>query len=190
MKNCADTYFGDISEKFDGYVMSEKILMNGSLVQLFLNEEPCGYCLALSVARKYKKMRGLFVNIRSVFFDEYQDEDNVYLPNEVNKLLSLLTTISAGHGKQHRRVMLYMASNTVSLLNPYYSVFGINKMLKYNTKILGGSESGCAHRGCGIPAPGWKSRPGPTPGSSGTVQTRRPHCTRCGRWGRRRAGCG
>lgn len=138
MKNCAESYFGDISEKFDGYVMTEKSLMNGSLVQLFLNEEPCGYCLALSVARKYKKMRGLFVNVRSVFFDEYQDEDNVYLQNEVNKLLSLLTTISAGHGKQHRRVMLYMASNTVSLLNPYYSVFGINKILKRDTKFLRG----------------------------------------------------
>ena len=138
MKNCADTYFGDIAEKFDGYVMTEKSLMRGALVQLFINEEPCGYCLALSVARKYKKMRGLFVNIRSVFFDEYQDEDNIYLPNEVNKLLSLLTTISSGHGKQHRRVMLYMASNTVSLLNPYYSVFGINKMLKRDTKFLRG----------------------------------------------------
>lgn len=34
--------------------------------------------------------------------------------------------------------MLYMASNTVSLLNPYYSVFGINKMLKYNTRFLRG----------------------------------------------------
>lgn len=138
MMNCADIYFGDIAEEFDGYVMTEKSLMKGALIQLFLNEEPCGYCLALSVARKYKKMRGLFVNVRSVFFDEYQDEDNIYLPYEVNKLLSLLTTISAGHGKQHRRVVLYMASNTVSLLNPYYNVFGINKMLKKDTKILRG----------------------------------------------------
>lgn len=138
MKNCSDTYFGDIEQEFDGYVMTEKSLMNGTLKQLFLNEEPCGYCLALSVARKYKKMRGLFVNVRSVFFDEYQDEDNIYLPNEVDKLLSLMTTISSGHGKQHRRVVLYMASNTVSLLNPYYTVFGINKMLKRDTKILRG----------------------------------------------------
>lgn len=130
MTECADTYFGDIAEAFDGYVMTEKRLMRGSLVQLFINEEPCGYCLALNVARKYKKMRGLFVNIRSIFFDEYQDEDNIYLSNEVNKLLSLCTTISSGHGKQHRRVVLYMSSNTVSLLNPYYKEFGINKMLK------------------------------------------------------------
>lgn len=138
MTECADTYFGDIAEAFDGYVMTEKRLMRGSLVQLFINEEPCGYCLALNIARKYKKMRGLFVNIRSIFFDEYQDEDNIYLPNEVNKLLSLCTTISSGHGKQHRRVILYMSSNTVSLLNPYYKEFGINKMLKKDTKFLRG----------------------------------------------------
>ena len=52
--------------------------------------------------------------------------------------MSLHISIARGDGEQHRYVPLYMASNTVSILNPYYSALGINKMLKKNTKILKG----------------------------------------------------
>lgn len=138
MSNCAETYFGDICEQFPEYEMTEQTLVKGNVIQLSLNDIPCGYCLAINSSSKYKKMRGLFVNVKSIFFDEYQDEDNRYVPREIEKLMSILTTVSSGHGQQHRRVALIMASNTVSLLNPYYSALGISKRLQYNTKILRG----------------------------------------------------
>ena len=83
-------------------------------------------------------MSGLFVDVAHILFDEYQDEDNHYLPDETGKLQSLHTTVARGHGEQTRRVPVYMCSNTVSILNPYYSAFGITKKLRYNTKFLRG----------------------------------------------------
>lgn len=140
MQNVADMFFTDIRRLFyDGHEMTEKKLFDGAVVQLFLDAKPCGFAIPLSLSSKIKRMSAIFSCVAHGFFDEYQDENNVYLPDEVDKLMSLHTTIARGDGKQSRRVPLYMASNTVSILNPYYSALGINKRLKSNTKILRGN---------------------------------------------------
>lgn len=139
MNDCANNIFGDIAEKYKGYEMTEKKLADGAVVKLMLNGVQCGFCLALSMATKYKKMSALFVNVAHMFFDEYQDEDGNYLDEEPKKLQSIHTTVARGHGEQTRRVPLYMCSNTVSILNPYYNAFGINKQLKKSTKYLRGT---------------------------------------------------
>lgn len=139
MKNVAESFFADIRRLFyNGHEMSEKKLFDGAVVMLLLDEEPCGYCIPLSLSSKVKRMSSIFVQVAHGFFDEYQDEANNYLPNEIDKLMSIHTSIARGDGKQSRRVPLYMASNTVSVLNPYYQALGINKMLKKDTKILRG----------------------------------------------------
>lgn len=139
MSNCADVFFNDIKRIFyPSYSMTEKRILNGNIVVLYLNGVECGYCLPLSMSHKFKNMSALFSRVKHGFFDEYQNENNIYLPNEVEKLMSLHISIARGDGEQHRYVPLYMASNTVSILNPYYSALGINKMLKKNTKILKG----------------------------------------------------
>lgn len=138
--SCADTFFGDVGPKFyPGHEMTEKTLLKGNAVLLLLDDEPCGFCLALSMARKYKKNRGMFTSVVHGFFDEYQDEDGEYLNEEVNKMMSIHTTIAGGNADHSRRVPLYMASNTVSVLNPYYHAFGIDKRLRKNTRILRGN---------------------------------------------------
>ena len=139
MQNVADMFFTDIRRLFyDGHEMTERKLFDGAVVELQLDGEPCGYAMPLSLSSKIKRMSSIFVRLAHGFFDEYQDENNQYLPNEVDKLHSIHTTIARGDGKQSRRVPLYMASNTVSILNPYYNLFGINKLLHSNTKILRG----------------------------------------------------
>lgn len=139
MQNVADMFFTDIRRLFyDGHEMTERKLFDGAVVELQLDGEPCGYAMPLSLSSKIKRMSAIFVRLVHGFFDEYQDENNQYLPNEVDKLHSIHTTIARGDGKQSRRVPLYMASNTVSILNPYYNLFGINKLLHSNTKILRG----------------------------------------------------
>lgn len=139
MQNVADMFFTDIRRLFyNGHEMSERKLFDGAVIELRLDEEPCGYAMPLSLSSKIKRMSAIFVRLAHGFFDEYQDENDNYLPNEPEKLHSIHTTIARGDGKQSRRVPLYMASNTVSILNPYYSLFGINKMLHSNTKILRG----------------------------------------------------
>lgn len=139
MQNVSDMFFGDIQRLFyKDMVMTEKKLFDGAMVQLFIDDKPAGFCIPLSLSAKIKRARAMFADVQHGFFDEYQDENNIYLPDEVEKLHSIHTTIASGDGKQSRRVPLYMASNTVSILNPYYSLFGISKMLRSNTKILRG----------------------------------------------------
>lgn len=139
MQSLSESFFTDIRRLFyQGHVMTEKKLFDGAVVMLLLDDKPCGYGLPLSLSAKIKRMSSIFVTVAHGFFDEYQDENNTYLPNEIDKLMSIHTSIARGDGKQSRRVPLYMASNTVSMLNPYYQALGINKMLKRDTKILRG----------------------------------------------------
>lgn len=139
MQSLSESFFTDIKRLFyQGHEMTEKKLFDGAVVMLLLNGKPCGYCLPLSLSAKIKRMSSIFVTVAHGFFDEYQDENNTYLPNEIDKLMSIHTSIARGDGKQSRRVPLYMASNTVSMLNPYYQALGINKILKRDTKILRG----------------------------------------------------
>lgn len=139
MQSMSDSFFTDIRRLFyNGHVMTEKKLFDGAVVQLLLDDKPCGWCLPLSLSGKIKRMSSIFVQVAHGFFDEYQDESDNYLPNEIDKLMSIHTSIARGDGEQTRRVPLYMASNTVSILNPYYQALGINKMLKRDTKILRG----------------------------------------------------
>lgn len=139
MQNVSEMFFGDIGRIFyRGHVMTEKKLFEGKVIQLLLDDEPCGYAVPLSMSSKIKNASAIFTRVKHGFFDEYQAEDDQYLNNEINKFMSLHTTVARGDGEQVRYVPFYMASNTVSMLNPYYHAFGINKRLQHNTKFLKG----------------------------------------------------
>lgn len=133
------SFFSDISDDFPAdWKYKEERLFDGSCVMYLLNDNICGFALALNTANKLKEKSGTFVNVKHAFFDEYQSEDNRYLKDEIEKMQSLHTSIARGHGKQTRYVPFFMSSNTVSILNPYYGLLGINKRLRSDTKILRG----------------------------------------------------
>lgn len=139
LSNCADAFFRDIGRIFyRGHNMTEKTLLNGNVIALLLDGNVCGYCVPLSMSSKLKRYSAMFVDVKHIFFDEYQEENNKYLSDEVSKLMSIHTTVARGDGEQRRRVPIYMVSNTVSILNPYNNALGINKMLKKDTKYLKG----------------------------------------------------
>ena len=139
MQNVSEMFFGDIGRIFyREHIMTEKKLFEGKVIQLLLDDEPCGYAVPLSMSSKIKSASAIFTRVKHGFFDEYQAEDDQYLNNEINKFMSLHTTVARGDGEQVRYVPFYMASNTVSMLNPYYHAFGINKRLQHNTKFLKG----------------------------------------------------
>lgn len=71
-------------------------------------------------------------------FDEFQSESNNYCHDEITKFQSVHTSIARGQGKQTRYVPVYMLSNPVSLINPYYVEFGISERLQDKTKFLKG----------------------------------------------------
>ena len=139
LDDVSEKFFKDIHTLFfQDYFMSSKIASNGVYTKLFLNEKECGYAFALNSADSIKKMAHLFSDTERLLFDEFQSETNNYCPNEVQKLQSLHTSIARGQNKQVRRVPVYMISNPVSLINPYYTAMGITKKLVTNTRFLRG----------------------------------------------------
>lgn len=139
LSDCADKFFKDIQRLFfPDDTMTEKRRANGIFVELFLNEVSCGYCVTLNNADSLKKFSHLLSDVEMMIFDEFQSENNRYCPNEINKLLSIHTSIARGQGQQVRRVPVYMLSNKVSIVNPYFLSLGISDRLKDDTKYLRG----------------------------------------------------
>lgn len=138
-KGYYEPFWSDIGvDKYPEKICSEKPVAKGTFYQVLIDGLVAGFVLPISAARKLKRFSAMFINVTTMFFDEYQDEDSMYLVKELQKLQSIHTSIARGHGKQTRYVALYMCSNTISLLNPYYSAFGIHKRLRNNTKFLRG----------------------------------------------------
>ena len=118
--------------------MTSKKEADGVYYNLYLNDIHCGYAIALNKADMIKKNSHLFSDICRMLFDEFQSETENYCPNEITKFISIHTSIARGGGKQVRYLPVYMLSNPVSLLNPYFSAFDIAPRLQKNTKFLRG----------------------------------------------------
>lgn len=140
LKECANKFFKDIHDiYFPAFSMESKPKAKEIYHELYLNENHCGYAIALNSAEQIKKMSHLFKDVDRILFDEFQSETNRYCADEIKKFLSIHKSIARGDKKQVRYVPVIMISNTVSLLNPYYSAMGISAKIKHNTKILRGN---------------------------------------------------
>lgn len=143
-----DKFFKDIGSLFfNGYWLDSKSRAKGTFHELFLhfpNESEdgtghsCGYAIAMNGADQIKKYSHLFSDVQSILFDEFQSETNHYCPNEIEKFLSIHTSIARGQGEQVRYVPVYMLSNPITIINPYYVDMGISERLQENTHFLRG----------------------------------------------------
>lgn len=134
-----DKFYKDLGSLFfPSHTMTSKRRASGIFHELFLDEKSCGYAISLNSADQIKKYSHLFSDIERLIFDEFQSETNHYCSDETKKLLSIHTSIARGQGKQVRYVPVYMLSNTVSIINPYYVELGISSRLKDDTKFLRG----------------------------------------------------
>lgn len=139
LDGCADKFFKDIRGLFfSEYEMTSKRMASGAYHELFLNGESCGYAISLNNADQLKKYSHFLSDTMRMMFDEFQSETNHYCSNEIQKLLSVHTSIARGNHKQVRYVPIYMISNPVSIINPYYIELDICSRLKENTKFLKG----------------------------------------------------
>lgn len=139
LDECADKFYKDIGALFfPNTIMTSKRKASGIFHELFINEIPCGYAISLNSADQIKKYSHLFSDVQRILFDEFQSETNHYCSDEVNKLISIHTSIARGQGEQIRYVPVFMLSNPVTLLNPYYIEMGIAERLKDDTKFLKG----------------------------------------------------
>lgn len=139
LDDIVDKFYKDLGSLFfPSYSMTSKRRAKGTFQELFLNEKSCGYALSLNNADQIKKYSHLFSDIQRMIFDEFQSETNHYCDNETKKFISIHTSIARGQGEQVRYVPVYMLSNPVSIINPYYVELGISGRLKDDTKFLRG----------------------------------------------------
>lgn len=140
LDDCADKFFKDIGSLFfPGMVMESKRRASGIFHELYLDGKSCGYGVSLNSCDQLKKYSHLFSDIERLIFDEFQSENNHYCSEEVRKFISTHTTIARGQGQHVRYVPVYMLSNPVSIINPYYVEMHISERLKDDTKFLRGN---------------------------------------------------
>ena len=139
LDGCDEKFFKDIKELFfREYNMTAAKKMKGIYQELYLNEEPCGYAISINSADQLKRNSHLFSDIDNIIFDEFQSEQNHYCDKEVEKFISIHNSIARGRSKQSRYVPVYMISNPVTILNPYYVAMDISTRLQKDTHFLRG----------------------------------------------------
>lgn len=139
LDDCSDKFYKDLSNLFfPGTTMKSERKAGGIFHELFVDEVNCGYALSLNSSDQIKKYSHLLSDITKLLFDEFQSETNHYCSDEIRKFISLHTSIARGNGEQVKYVPVYMLSNAVTIINPYYVEMGITDRLKNETKFLRG----------------------------------------------------
>lgn len=139
LADISDKFFKDIQSLFfPNHSMTSKPVGKGVFYRLLLNDIECGYAVSLNSADSIKKYSHFLSDVSYMFMDEFQSESNHYCSNEITKFISMHKSIARGHGQQNRHVPIYMCSNAVSILNPYYIELGICERLKSDTRFLRG----------------------------------------------------
>lgn len=145
LDECADKFFKDIHGLFfNEYSMKSKTKAKGKYAELYIqgiyeqSARSCGYAVALNDADAIKKLSHLLSDVKVILFDEFQSESNHYCDNEIEKFISIHTSLARGQGEQIRYLPVYMMGNPVSIINPYYTILNISSRLKKDTKFLRG----------------------------------------------------
>ena len=148
LDDIADKFFKDIGGLFfPDFTMRSERRSNGIYHELFLKRKSdpdeydglsCGYAITINSSDQIRKLSHMFSDIQRMIFDEFQSESNHYCSNEITKFISVHNSVARGNGMQSRYVPVYMLSNTVSIINPYYTEMGISERLKHDTKFLRG----------------------------------------------------
>lgn len=140
LDDVTDKFYKDIGSLFfKTHTMESKRRASGIFHELFIDGGSCGYAFSLNSADQIKKYSHLFSDVDRMIFDEFQSETNHYCSDEIKKLLSVHTSVARGQGEQVRYVPVYMLSNPVSIINPYYVQMGVCDRLRDDTKFLRGN---------------------------------------------------
>lgn len=141
----AQGMFADVVQnEYENGVMSTTIMNGGSYSNIMFSEngeEPVhvGYVCPINTADDLKKISSLFHDTAVMIMDEFQcASDSSYCPDEVDKFIRLHISVARGGGKSSRYVPVILLSNSISIMNPYFTAMGIHKKIQSNTKKLRG----------------------------------------------------
>ena len=97
------------------------------------------YAVTLNKAGKVKEYSHLLSDTTRMFMDEFQECNNKYLSNEVDKLITIHMSVARGYGEQTKYCPIYLCGNHISTLNPYYLALGISHRLQKDTHYMKGT---------------------------------------------------
>ena len=134
--------FDDVLNQFDKYgIVFEKgkfYITSNDGIKL-----DCGLAIAVSEFTKYKSAN--FEDYDTIMFDEFLPEDGKYLGGkdrpflEPELCLNFYQTVARGYNKPIRDEVLFLfISNSVTINNPYFQFYNIDKRLRPETKFLKG----------------------------------------------------
>lgn len=83
---------------------------------------PIGEFLTLAQYTRAKRTPRPYV--QWIIFDEFLNEDNDYLPDEIGKFLNICDSII----RNRDNVRVILCGNSTTILNPYFNYFGFNKL--------------------------------------------------------------
>lgn len=136
----AEGFFDELSSLFfKGKTMEAEPMFRGAIRKLYIDGVPAGFAIPLTAEQYVKKNSHLFYNVDEIMFDEYQTLDIEYLPDEISRFYSIHKSISRGGGKQVRRVPVYLLSNEMSIVNPYYIAMNVSERITSKAKYIRGN---------------------------------------------------
>ena len=139
--NCVNGFFADIGPiAFPGHTMTQASILHGKAAQLYFDNKPCGYVIALNDPERIKRNSALFADAERGFLDEFQSEIGKYVGDEMLKFNSIRISIARGGAKgTHTRYFpVYLCSNNVTVFNPYFDYYRIGRRLTNRVKFLRG----------------------------------------------------
>ena len=124
LKGCSEQFFANVGPLFfSGLDCTEVKRQDGAFYELLIGGRSAGYAVSLNGSEKLKKLSHFFKDVERMYFDEFQTKR--YVPDEVNLLINLHTSVARGKNQPVRYVPVYLSSNHISSLNPYYKALGV-----------------------------------------------------------------
>ena len=116
IKDLKDGWWDIVAHLYPDYMFFSK--RNIIYAKNSLETFPIGEFIALRDYMRAKRKPRPYVKI--IFFDEFLNEENDYLPNEIKAYLSVCDSVI----RNRDNVRCYLVSNHISVINPYFNYFG------------------------------------------------------------------
>lgn len=144
--NAINSFFPAVNELFFPELeMKSEIGLDTVFTNLYIKPKSedtwihCGYATSLSARDQIKKYSNMLNDTKRILFDEFQPESKKYLPNEVESLDSIHTSIARGGGSQCKYLPVILISNLVDINNPYYDALDVIKDMDISCKFYRGN---------------------------------------------------
>lgn len=141
-----DGIFSPILAEFEGFTLEEVVSVNNVYSTVYcsypsvdddgkeiMNKDICGFVVSLNASDKIKRISSTFYDVDIILMDEFQADR--YLPDEVDKFVNIHMSIARGGGKASRCVPVIMLSNSLTIVNPYFTEWQLQSKIQDNTKF-------------------------------------------------------